>query len=438
MVLFLSGSDGPAEGYSGHIADHYVNGRGVNFLALNFRGFGESDDVRPTETTITKDGFAMLNHLLDQGFRPESIVVHGFSMGASVAARLQARVESEGHQLRGVIYDRPMSSAIDAGRANVIADEGADSWRLPLVGPGLLATTGALSTQKTLECLLRANPDGELRTPTFLTYDDDLLGPSSHRMGERLDIATIPTNAGHLDQASTVRNALRSEQLDAILPPDATPGREATAQFRALVGAADTQIEAAREAFRAEEANLAGSLDAGTAAPDPDGGLRGVVAALRSIRDRITPDSLPPQSLAGSPDAWRAQTQRISTMATQLSLASFSDERSSAFADYGTRGNPLAAHDRDVRAWVAAGVELAAALLAAQSRAKDGLPPLSDAELEALQGRVGAFDGAGDQLPSLFEPDSDWASEVRSAAPAGPPNPGPDTDLDTDLDTDQG
>ena len=126
VVLFLSGSAGqdvgdPAtsEDQGADLAAHFAKDRGCNFVGLNYRGFGQSSDIKLSERSITQDGFAMLNHLLDQRFRTDDIIVHGYSLGASVAAQIQRRVEASGHELRGVVYDRPMSSATGAAKAHV-------------------------------------------------------------------------------------------------------------------------------------------------------------------------------------------------------------------------------------------------------------------------------------------------------------------------------
>ncbi|MDE0155261.1 MAG: alpha/beta hydrolase [Gammaproteobacteria bacterium] len=227
VILYLSGSNGPAEKYGGELATHFARDKGVNFVALNYRGFGDSSDVAPTEKTITSDGFAMINHLLEQGFKPENIIVHGYSMGASVAARIQARVEASGHRLAGAVYDRPMSSATGAAKAEAEADlreelldpRGAgnvfSSLKPQVYAFGTKITVGSMSARRSLERLKRANPDG-LRSPTFVTYDTGTFGERSRRMGERLGVVTLATQNHHEDHRMTIKNALSDPALQAI------------------------------------------------------------------------------------------------------------------------------------------------------------------------------------------------------------------------------
>lgn len=210
VVLFLSGSNGSAEQYGGDLAKHYAVDHQTNFVALNYRGYGESTDVKPSEASITKDGFEMINHLLQQGFSPDQIIVHGFSMGASVAAHIQARVEEGGYALRGAIYDRPMSSA--TGAAKSVAEEAGPGLKTDanaqLFAFGTKITTGSLSTRKTLEALQASAPGHQFRTPTFVTYDQGSFGDRSNRMGQAIGLQPISTNSGHMDSASAIQNAL--------------------------------------------------------------------------------------------------------------------------------------------------------------------------------------------------------------------------------------
>ncbi len=127
VVLYFSGSGGTAEKYGAEIGKNYAENQNCNFVAVNYRGYGESEAINPSETSIAKDGMTMINHLIQQGFPPDKIIVHGYSMGASVAAHVQARVEESGYQLRGVVYDRPMSSATGAAH-DYAADTAKGMW----------------------------------------------------------------------------------------------------------------------------------------------------------------------------------------------------------------------------------------------------------------------------------------------------------------------
>lgn len=216
VVLFLSGSGAPAQNYSGTIAWEMAQNRDCNFVALNYRGFGGSGgaEFQPTEQTVTEDGFAMLNHLLQQGFPPDRIILQGYSMGASVASRLQAAVESSGHQLRGVIYDRPMSSATGAAKGAMEVTQGFGQGLQHLTAAITRVGVGDLSTRRNLQDIV--DHGGGLRSPTFLVADaptvaDDNgnqvrnpFGERAASMAEHFSLPTVRTTGAHESQAAAV------------------------------------------------------------------------------------------------------------------------------------------------------------------------------------------------------------------------------------------
>ncbi|HEX8373777.1 MAG TPA: hypothetical protein VF606_01200, partial [Geminicoccaceae bacterium] len=113
VVLLLTGSGGCAEEQGMGIAAEHSLRHDVNVMSVNYRGYGTSQG-KPTEKGLYQDAQAMYGELLNMGFRPENIVVHGFSMGAAVAAQLHSACDQAGVQLKGVVYDRPMTSTKDA------------------------------------------------------------------------------------------------------------------------------------------------------------------------------------------------------------------------------------------------------------------------------------------------------------------------------------
>ncbi len=215
VVLFLSGSGGSAEKYGTTIAGRYAGQHDCNFVALNYQGYGQSSDKSPSEKSITKDGFAMINHLLQLGFQPDQIVVHGYSMGASVASRLQASVESRGYTLGGVVYDRPMSSATGAAKG-VAEEEGGTKNDANFNAFGTKLTVGSLSTRRNLEDIVSSN--GQLRSPTVLVSDTGSFGARSDQMGKDLGIAhNAATGGDHEDHALAMDAIAQQGQLAGIL-----------------------------------------------------------------------------------------------------------------------------------------------------------------------------------------------------------------------------
>ncbi len=113
VVLFLSGMGGTAEDQGTETAQFYQDS-GASTLAVNYGGYGGSTgmDETPSEQTLLEDAQSMLQRLLDLGYTPDQIIIHGFSMGGGIAGILQTHNEKEGRPpFRGLVLDRPMISS---------------------------------------------------------------------------------------------------------------------------------------------------------------------------------------------------------------------------------------------------------------------------------------------------------------------------------------
>lgn len=73
-----------------------------NVLAIDYRGFGDSEG-HPSVHGVSLDAHAGWNYLIDQGARPEDIVIVGHSLGTAVAGLLAAQLGREGVRPRGVV-----------------------------------------------------------------------------------------------------------------------------------------------------------------------------------------------------------------------------------------------------------------------------------------------------------------------------------------------
>jgi fermentation-respiration switch protein FrsA (DUF1100 family) len=92
---------------------HYAGLRqlGLNLLAFDYRGYGESSGV-PSEQGLYKDADAAYRYLREsRGVPATRIVVFGHSLGSAVAVDLASRVPSA-----GLIVEGALTSAIDRGQ----------------------------------------------------------------------------------------------------------------------------------------------------------------------------------------------------------------------------------------------------------------------------------------------------------------------------------
>jgi pimeloyl-ACP methyl ester carboxylesterase len=130
-VLVLHGNAGNI-GDRVHLAAGF-RGEGFATLLLDWRGYGKSADVMPTEEGIYRDAEAGWEELLRRGFTPDRIILFGESLGGAVASWMAERHPD----CRAVILDATFSSARDMG-AEV----------LPLPGIENLVTLGLNSVDR--------------------------------------------------------------------------------------------------------------------------------------------------------------------------------------------------------------------------------------------------------------------------------------------------
>ncbi|MEZ0333484.1 MAG: alpha/beta hydrolase [Gemmatimonadales bacterium] len=159
-------------GNGGNISDagrpfHYAGLRalGLNLLALDYRGYGESEGS-PSETGLYRDAEAAYRFLREKlGVAPERIVIFGHSLGSAVAVDLAGRVPAA-----GLILDGALTS---------VAERGQEIY--PFVPVRWLAASRYASIEKI----------GVLRLPKlFLHAERDEVIPIAH--GRRLFEAAPP------------------------------------------------------------------------------------------------------------------------------------------------------------------------------------------------------------------------------------------------------
>jgi fermentation-respiration switch protein FrsA (DUF1100 family) len=114
----------------GDVAQQIV-AAGSSVLLLDYRGFGKSDGV-PEESGLYEDAAAGYQWLVQRGYQPGQIVLHGESLGTAVAVQLAAARECA-----AVVLEAPFSSAADVA-----------SRILPVIGRFLISGLDSLSLIK--------------------------------------------------------------------------------------------------------------------------------------------------------------------------------------------------------------------------------------------------------------------------------------------------
>lgn len=193
IVIFFGGSGSACEAYSypaALAAGPDTDTGGLNFLAVDYRGFGQSADVTVTPRTVCDDGKAVYEHVLSLGFQPEQVILRGHSLGAAVAGQIHAEAELRGQALGGVVYDRPMTSA--AGVAATVAGA--------VAGQITHWSVGDFGTQSCLQRMPK--PQGQTLTPTRIIVDSSAMhGTVGRQMAEQtgLGAKTSYISGGHDD-----------------------------------------------------------------------------------------------------------------------------------------------------------------------------------------------------------------------------------------------
>jgi dienelactone hydrolase len=88
---------------------------GINIFAYDYRGFGQSENVHPSEKLATEDTEAAWQYLVNtRHIATGSIVIYGQGLGASLAAEAAARHP----EAAGLILDSPLPTALALLRAD--------------------------------------------------------------------------------------------------------------------------------------------------------------------------------------------------------------------------------------------------------------------------------------------------------------------------------
>jgi pimeloyl-ACP methyl ester carboxylesterase len=90
---------------------HELAKRGFDVVLVEYRGYGRSRGVRPTEEALYLDAEAVLDVLAQRGVGPERVVLYGQALGSGVAVEMAKR----GRGARLVLV-APLTSTVDLAR----------------------------------------------------------------------------------------------------------------------------------------------------------------------------------------------------------------------------------------------------------------------------------------------------------------------------------
>ncbi|WP_446469572.1 MARTX multifunctional-autoprocessing repeats-in-toxin holotoxin RtxA [Xenorhabdus stockiae] len=183
VVLFIHGSGSSAEEQAGKIQPHYRQ-QGIDVLSVNMRGYGTSDGY-PNEQGMYQDVRSMFHYLVNErDVSPENIIIHGYSMGAPIAADLARYVDSKGMSVSGLLLDRPMPSMTKAITAHGISNPSG------LTGILAKAVNGKFSVEQNLRGVSK-------QMPIMLLTDNEGLGNEGEKLRTRLVASDYNVSGEH-------------------------------------------------------------------------------------------------------------------------------------------------------------------------------------------------------------------------------------------------
>lgn len=120
VILYLHGNT--ASRGSGHRVDMYklLRNLGYHVLALDYRGYGDSDPVSPSEEGVVRDALTVYDYISNITSNP--IFIWGHSLGTGVATNLVSQLNYMKQMgPRGVILEAPFTNIKDEIRQHPFA-----------------------------------------------------------------------------------------------------------------------------------------------------------------------------------------------------------------------------------------------------------------------------------------------------------------------------
>ncbi|GHW72593.1 RTX cytotoxin [Vibrio cholerae] len=147
----------------------------------------------------------MFNYLVnDKGIDPSNIIIHGYSMGGSIAADLARYAAQNGQAVSGLLLDRPMPSMTKAITAHEMVNPAG------IVGAIAKAVNGQFSVEKNLKGLPK-------ETPILLLTDNEGLGEEGEKLRAKLAIAGYNVTGEQTFYGHEASNRLMGQYADQIV-----------------------------------------------------------------------------------------------------------------------------------------------------------------------------------------------------------------------------
>jgi len=202
-ILFLPGGDGSLANSAATIAA--LQELGLNVFAFDYRGYGFSANLHPSQQRMSEDAEAAWRYLTaTRGVSPATIIPYGVGVGASLAASLAATHP----EIPALILDSPHTDLLDFARRE---------------SPSLLPITLLFRERFPL-----AEPLSSLRSPKLLLADPGAATPAAFAKAADPKLTVfLPARTGPLFNQAMERflDAYLNQRPVPSLAPSATNPR---------------------------------------------------------------------------------------------------------------------------------------------------------------------------------------------------------------------
>ncbi|MDR2447210.1 MAG: alpha/beta hydrolase [Treponema sp.] len=194
VVIFFSGSAGSNPSMAGSAVNVY-NRMGTVVVGVDYRGFGASDNAPPlppltgstiTESSLYQDGHRIYRYVQESmGITAAGVILHGFSLGGAVAARLAADIAEESartgdqNRIGGLVLHSSIRTMTHAAAATLPLPKPLSSI-LGWIGGKL--TGGAYDAASHLRRLAQYDPDIPIHFRGGVVEKGDALSLESTRL----------------------------------------------------------------------------------------------------------------------------------------------------------------------------------------------------------------------------------------------------------------
>lgn len=224
VVIIFGGSREPAEDVVEDFADEYLD-EGTAVVMFNYRGFGNSKTLDSnnkrigtplSEQSLYEDGMEMYKYVKDiLGYKPENIILHGYSLGGAVASHVAANVAEKNrlmeekqipvpasNKLGGIVLQSPIKSMYAAAK---------DDMGCCVAGYFGRRGSGEYHTQNNMRRLFQNDPQIPVVYISGKKDDKDHLslevtGLHEDPMAQFPNSSCSMTEASHLDRKTMLEN----------------------------------------------------------------------------------------------------------------------------------------------------------------------------------------------------------------------------------------